>query len=155
MEGNANNYTGACKTAGTAKPLTAEELISDVVTPKDVMPRDAMDAFLYGKKSYETVSEIKPYSSDTLEYLIEKINECRDSPSLTPGVYIPLERLHKILGYIEFLKSKHLITCKDCKWRGTMKVRGRNGEEVYYCKNGYGLQQTILPENYCCMAEKE
>lgn len=142
-------------TAGSAKPLTAEELISDVVTPKDVMPRDAADAFLYGKKLYEHLSEIELYSSNTLEYLIEKIDECRDSSSLNPGAYIPLERLHKILGYIEVLKSKQLITCKDCKWRGTMKVRGRKGQEVYYCKNGYGLQQTILPENYCCMAEKE
>lgn len=156
MEGNANNYTGACMTAGSAKPLTAEELILDVVTPKDVMPLDAADAFLYGKMSFKTLPEIKTKSDDILKYLDRNIKDCERVISSNPGTFIPLEKLKSIRDLIEDLKKrKQQITCKDCKWRGTMKVRGRTGQEVYYCKNGYGLQQTILPENYCCMAEKE
>ena len=155
MEGNANNYTGACKTAGSGKPLTAEELISDVVKPKHVMTRDAADAFLYGKMSFETLSEINTDYFDILRYLDEKTAECEMVISSDPGEFIPLEKLKSIHKLILNLKHEKQITCKDCKWRGTMKVRGKNGQEVYYCKNGYGLQQTILPENYCCMAEKE
>lgn len=155
MEGNANNYMGACTTAGSGKPLTAEELIADVVTPKHVMTGGAAGAFLYGKMSFETLSEINTDYFDILRYLDKKIAECEMVISSDPGEFIPLEKLKSIHKLILNLKHEKQITCKDCKWRGTMKVRGRKGQEVYYCKNGYGLQQTILPGNYCCMAEKE
>lgn len=155
MESNANNYAGACETSGTVKPLLTEELASNVATPKWVMARDATDAFLYGKMCFETLSEINTDYFDILRYLDEKIAECEMVISSDPGEFIPLEKLKSIHKLILNLKHEKQITCKDCKWRGTMKVWGRSGEEVYYCKNGYGLQQTILPENYCCIAEKE
>lgn len=149
MEGNANNYTGACMAAGSAKPLTAEELSADVVTPEYAMLLDEIRPNLGGIKPIET------RISNILKYLDEKIADCEMSLSYSPGEYVPMEKLKGIRNIIEDLKNRKQTTCKDCKWRGTMKVRGRNGEEIYYCKNGYGLQQTILPENYCCMAEKE
>ena len=149
MEGNANNYTGACMTAGSGKPLTTEELTADVVTPEYAMLLDEIRPNLGGIKPIET------RISNILKYLDEKIADCEMSLSYSPGEYVPMEKLKGIRNLIEDLKNRKQTTCKDCKWRGTMKVRGRNGQEVYYCKNGYGLQQTILPENYCCMAEKE
>lgn len=155
MEGNSNNYTGACTSAGAGTPLTAKDLTSGYVKPKDVMHTDNVDAFLYGKRSFETLPEIKTKSDDIFKYLDRNIKDCERVISSNPGTFIPLEKLKSIRDLIENLKNRKQTTCKDCKWRGTMKVRGRNGEEIYYCKNGYGLQQTILPENYCCMAEKE
>lgn len=149
MEGNANNYAGECKSGGSGKPLTAEELSADVVTPEYAMLLDEIRPNLGGIKPIET------RISNILKYLDEKIADCEMSLSYSPGEYVPMEKLKGIRNIIEDLKNRKQTTCKDCKWRGTMKVRGRNGEEIYYCKNGYGLQQTILPENYCCMAEKE
>lgn len=133
MEGNANNYMGACTSAGAGTPLTAKDLTSGYVKPKDVMHTD----------------------DDILKYLDRNIKYCERVISSNPGTFIPLEKLKSICDLIADLKNGKQTTCKDCKWRGTMKVRGRKGQEVYYCKNGYGLQQAILPENYCCMAEKE
>lgn len=149
MEGNANNYAGTCTSAGAGTPLTAKELISDVAIPEYVMPLDEIRSNLGGIKPIET------RISNILKYLDEKIADCEMSLSYSPGEYVPMEKLKYIRNLIEDLKNRKQTTCKDCKWRGTMKVRGRKGQEVYYCKNGYGLQQTILPENYCCMAEKE
>lgn len=149
MEGNANNYAGECKNGGSGKPLTAEELSADVVTPEYAMLLDEIRPNLGGIKPIET------RISNILKYLDEKIADCEMSLSYSPGEYVPMEKLKCIRNLIEDLKNRKQTTCKDCKWRGTMKVRGRKGQEVYYCKNGYGLQQTILPENYCCMAEKE
>lgn len=99
MEGNANNYTGACMTAGSGKPLIAEELTADVVTPKYAMLLDEIRPNLGGIKPIET------RISNILKYLDEKIAGCEMSLSYSPGEYVPMEKLKGIRNIIEDLKK--------------------------------------------------